>query len=664
MSRGRILAPLAFLFFFFVGMPAHAQPALPHHEAEVAFDPKNRALEIVDTITVTPAAELSIALADWLRIDGAETRGTSLTVERAGRHWRIKSPGGPFETVTIRASGTVPAMPPRDRRRGARGALADPEEGSFLPSYAVWLPHTGTDQVTYRLRVRIAGPQRAVATGRIIAESASDAEFRGEFAADYPTEPPSVFIGPYSVKEEVVDGVRFRTYFHEEIVGSSDHYIAQSAAFIRLFQDAIGPYPFDDFHIVSAPLPVGLGFPNLTYIGRTIVPLPFMRGRSLAHEVLHNWWGNGVAVDYATGNWSEGLTTYFADYGLARQRGADAAREMRLGWLRDYAALPASGDTPVSSFISKSHQASQIIGYNKVAHVLHMLHDRIGERAFKEAIQAFWREHRLGVAGWTDIQRAFEQASQQELGWFFDQWIRKSGAPEIALADTNVVRQGDRYAVTLSLRQSGAVYRLSVPVVIETEGEVVRRQVPLLSAEETVTLMVDRSPTRVRIDPDFDVFRRLLPGESPQIMRDITLAQRIDAVLLGEDEAFQAAASALVTRLSQKAVPAVEGTLVGPAIVVGADEDIRRYVEDILSADIPPQIAEGSAAAWTHRSADGHPVLLIRAADAAAVGALMRPLPHYGSRSYVTFEGRRARDKGVWKIDNSPLVMDLVPVGE
>ena len=98
-------------------------------------------------------------------------------------------------------------------------------------------------------------------------------------------------------------------------------------------------------------MPVGLGFPNLTYVGRRVLALPFLRGRSLAHEVLHNWWGNGVAIDYDGGNWAEGLTTFMADYALAEDRGKDAARHLRLGWLRDFAALPQDRDIHVTKFL-------------------------------------------------------------------------------------------------------------------------------------------------------------------------------------------------------------------------------------------------------------------------------------------------------------------------
>ncbi|RVU38898.1 M1 family peptidase [Hwanghaeella grinnelliae] len=659
MTFNRPVVLFCTLLFVLIGLPAHAESGFPHHDVQVVFDQKTGQLGVTDRLTISPTANLTVVLADWLEIDRADANGVPLSVDRVGRHWRISSANGPIDALTISAQGTVPAMPPADQRRGVSGAAADAWDGSYLPSYAAWIPDTGAAHVTYRLKVRIDGSLRPVATGRILSETDLDGAFEAVFAADYPTEAPSLFIGPYTVTERIVDGTRIRTYFHEEIAGSADHYITQSADYIRIFAEMIGAYPFDDFHVVSAPLPVGLGFPNMTYIGRTIVPLPFMRGRSLAHEVLHNWWGNGVGIDYATGNWSEGLTTFFADYGLAERQGPDAAREMRLGWLRDYAALPTSDDTPVSAFTSKTHQASQVIGYNKTAHIFHMLRLEIGPAAFEQGIRAFWNDHRFKTAAWKDIQHALETASGRDLDWFFSQWVGQAGAPELTLAETRVEQTGGKHTLHVTLRQKGPLYRLTVPIIVETEGEAIHEQVRLSSAEETFSIELESAPLRVRVDPDFDVFRRLLPGESPPILRDITLARNVDATVLGSDEGFASAARALTGRLSKNPTWVPKRAPTGPAIVIGNSADIVSYVRDHLESDIPEPVSESAAAAWTFRSPEGHPVLLIRAIDTAGIERMMRPLPHYGSRSYVTFEDGRATDKGVWKTTDSPLSRDL-----
>ena len=39
---------------------------------------------------------------------------------------------------------------------------------------------------------------------------------------------------------------------------------------------------------------------------------------------------------------------------------------------------------------------------------------------------------------------------------------------------------------------------------------------------------------------------------------------------------------------------------------------------------------------------------VVWARDAQALSALVRPLPHYGRRSYVVFDGAKAIESGAW----------------
>ena len=139
----------------------------------------------------------------------------------------------------------------------------------------------------------------------------------------------------------------------------------------------------------------GLGIPSLTYLGRDVLRLPFIRATSLGHEVLHNWWGNGVVPDWGSGNWSEGLTTFQADYAYREDEGADAARAMRLEWLRDLVAIAPADETALATFTSRRHGISSVIGYAKPAMVFFMLRDEIGAAAFEQGLRAFWQRDRF-----------------------------------------------------------------------------------------------------------------------------------------------------------------------------------------------------------------------------------------------------------------------------
>jgi hypothetical protein len=659
MPLGRVSRPAAFLLLVLGAGPAFSDtlPA-PRHEIRVRLDPASRALRVEDEFTVQAEGAITFELAPWLNVVEAKVNGRSAEARRTGRRVVIAAPANGHREVELALRGVVPALPAPERRAASAGAVAD-AQGSYLPGYAAWMPNTGEDWIRYRLSVEVPAAYRVVATGRLMDERLDDETYRASFLADAPTEVPSIFAGPYVIAERREENLRIRTYFHPELAPLAEGYLTISGDYLRQYADQIGAYPYADFHIVSAPLPVGLGFPNLTYVGRRVLPLPFMRGRSLAHEILHNWWGNGVAVDYARGNWAEGLTTYMADYALAEAQSDEAAREMRLSWLRNFAALPADRDLPVERFTAKRHDAAQVVGYDKVAFVFHMLKREVGQTAFGAGLRRFWRERRFQAGAWSDLQGAFERAAGRSLPWFFDQWLRRQGAPRIELVEAD--RSGDErdYRVALRLRQEPPAYRIRLPVVIETPAGSRRSNVMLELLEQDFEIPIEHRPLSVHIDPDFATFRRLLPGESPPIFRDVTLSDQTVLFVPTKDAGMTQTAMRLARRLLQREPTVYRGDpqdLPGvPLLVIGAAKDVADLA--VLTGPKPAiDIAGlGTARAWTERSPDAAPRLLVAADDARSLEFVLRPLPHYRNQSYVVFDGPKVTHKGLWPADASPL---------
>ena len=638
-------------------------PRTLHHEIRLRLDPESREVRVEDRFTVDAKKAITFDLAPWLTLVEVRMDGKKTAAERVGD--RIKLPQvapGP-RAIQVSLQGLVPELPSPDARAASAGAVAG-KEGSYLPGHSAWMPDTGDDRIEYDLIVEVPTPYRVVSTGRLVEEKAGGGTYRASFASDHPTEPPSIFAGPYVIGERLEKGLRVRTYFHPELVPLADEYMKFSAAYIHRYAELIGPYPFADFHIVSAPLPVGLGFPNLTYVGRRVLPLPFMRGRSLAHEILHNWWGNGVAVDYAAGNWSEGLTTYLADYALAKERGEEAAREMRLGWLQNFAALPPERDMPIERFTAKRHDAAQVVGYDKVAFIFHMLGAEVGNAAFVAGLRQFWKDRRFQVAAWPDLQAAFEAAAGRDLAWFFGQWLTHAGAPRIELAETERKDVDGGYRVALTIRQSAPIYRMRLPIVIETSAGFRRHEVILERTEQTFELATEQQPLAIHVDPEFDVFRRLLPGESPPIFRDVTLSPETVLVVPTQDSGIAGTAHDLARRLLQREPKIHQGDLQDlknmPVLAIGTAEDIAALRALMGPFSHAPEAADtvvntGTVRAWVERRLDGGPWLFVSAEDAASLEAVLRPLPHYRSLSYVVFEGAKSVKKGLWRAGTSPL---------
>jgi hypothetical protein len=649
-----VLRAITILLALLSSLEVRAAP-LTTHDINVHLDPKSGAIELTDKITVEKKLEFHFRLASWLRMTTVRLDEKSVVPSRTPHGWRVVLPNDAVHSLHFDITGKIPPFPNRPMR-GMTGDARAGAAGVFLPGYAAWVPDSGESQISYRVQAHVPEPYRIVGTGR--------SEGKETFSAAQAVELPSLFAGPYEVTVRRRGGLRIRTYFHKGLEGFVEDYLRISEDYIRRYSKKIGAYPYSDFHIISSPLPVGLGFPNLTYVGRRVLALPFMRGRSLAHEVLHNWWGNGVAIDYNGGNWAEGLTTFMADYALAEDRGKDAARQMRLGWLRDFAALPQERDIRVSKFYGKRHDASQVVGYGKVAAIFHMLRDQVGTNIFDQAFRLFWMRHKFRAARWSDIQAAFEKSAGRDLTWFFDQWLQRPGAPKLALGESHLAKKNGQHQLTFKVSQEQPVYRLTIPVVIETGNGRVTNRLKFNGETKEVILTFNEKPTRLSIDPNFDIFRRLLPSESPPILRDVTLAADAVTLIAAEDEAMQLAAVELSKRLldvrGRRTVRDAGQIGAHPTLIIGSERKIAEILARMKWADQnsrPP--TAGSAWAWTRRQAGGHPVLIVAAKDAASLKALLRPLPHYRSRSFVVFKGRRAIERGIWPNSQSPLTRSL-----
>lgn len=640
-ARGALCAALMFLLS---GLPALAGV---HHDLEVVLDPAARRVEVIDRVTVTPGAASAMRLPAPMVLAEATAGGRTLPVRRLSGGTVVPVPERGGELV-LRYTATLPPFAPE-----GRGPAAG-EDGVYLPGGA-WIASSDGEPPTWRLTVRVPDPYVAVATGALVEEQAGGG-YRAVFAEARPVEEPSLFAGAWTIAERRHGSLRLRTYFHPEQAPLSDGFLDDVAAAIDGFSARIGPYPFAGFAVVSAPLPVGLGFPALTYIGRRVLPLPFVRGQSLAHEVLHTWWGNGVRVAYDQGNWAEGLTTLMADHDLTAARDPAAARSMRLDWLRDYAALPAERDAPLTAFRSRTHAAGQIVGYNKAAFLFHMLRGEIGEDAFTAGLGRFWKAQAFREAGWSELRRAFEGAAGRDLGRFFAQWLERPGAPALRLESADA--DGNAVTLTLSQAQEGPPHAVTVPVSVRTDAGTGTHRVPLDGRTVTVTLRTDAPPLEVAVDPGFDLFRRLAPGEAPPILRDTLLDPAARLVIAAQGEAAQAA-RALAARLFEGEPREVQSGRTDPSaplVVIGTADAVAEAARHLSLPPAPDGLAgRGTARVWAARTGDGRAVLTIAGADAAALAALLRPLPHYGRQSWLVFDGARAVERGVWEPAATPL---------
>ncbi|MEF8792702.1 M1 family metallopeptidase [Thiohalorhabdus sp.] len=634
----------------------------PHHRLEVQLRPADNHLTARDRIRWQGAGTLSFTLHPDLAPERVIVDGQPYTVEAAegpGRWQGKRALDSGEHEVVVRYSGRLaPGQEQADFRDILKGfAPRVATQGTYLPPGGAWVPNLGEDRLTYQLRVTGPADHRVVAAGERRTHEVGENRREVEFSYNKPVPGIALIGGPYRRHQGPGKGpVTAEAFLHPELTGLAEDRLATTEGYLAEFQDRYGPYPHPRFTLVSSPWPTGFGFPGLAYIGRRILPLPFIPRTSLPHEILHNWWGNGVYVATNSGNWAEGLTTYGADYRLALSRSDEAARNQRRQWLADFASYHGDAEAPaLREFRARIDGASRTLGYNKAAFVWIMLRNRLGERPFRQGLRRFYDEFRYRYAGWRDLREAFEAVSGEDLTAFFEQWLDRKGAPRPALSR---VRRGDS-GITVTLTQPEPAYRLALPVRMRfADGRTRTRTVALTGARQTVRLDTGgKRPVRVRVDPDFRVFRRLTPAAIPPRLSALLARDKAGTIALAPDLASEAGREAAhrVGRRLWGGPPQVVSGAVNPAevsVVVVPREKLADRMQRLGAKrelpDWPPQA--DARVALTRPSGSSQTVMVVGVTGPEALAALARPLPHYGSYGWLAFRDGDRLGRGRWPV--------------
>jgi uncharacterized iron-regulated protein len=255
------------------------------------------------------------------------------------------------------------------------------------------------------------------------------------------------------------------------------------------------------------------------------VNLPFITETSLGHEILHQWFGNYVYVDYKSGNWVEGITSYLSDHLYEEQKGAGWQHRKKI--LTDYQSfVTPSKEAPLKDFKERTDFASAAIGYGKGAMLFHMLKNLVGEDTFYSALRGLIEEKKFTEASWDDVKNAFEKASGKNLEWFFSQWLTREDIPSPEIKDIRVVVLKGVPTVSFEILQKGKPYKFSLPVRIATEKGEIKDTLQIEKARQSFEIPVDGKALRIVFDEDYDLMRRLKEKEIPPVI----------ARLLGDEE--------------------------------------------------------------------------------------------------------------------------------
>ena len=348
----------------------------------------------------------------------------------------------------------------------------------------------------------------------------------------FPLEGLVLLGGPLERHTRVHDGITLHAVVAPGKEAVAEDILAASAEYLDRYQPLIGPYPFREFTVLEAFFSSGFAFPTCTQIAGSQLSehRQYRRHGYLDHELLHNWWGNGVLVDPADGNWCEGLASYLGNYGGYVLDGDDeGARKQRRNQSNFLSAIEAEADKPLGTF-GLDGGARHGIGYQKGAAVFHMLERKIGAEALLAGLRLLTAEQMGRHVGWETIQEAMERASGESLELFFEQWVRGAGAPRLEMTAAEW-RPGER-GVLVTLDQGEAEFELDVPIRLHYGDRRVDEVVRMERSRQQVAVPCEpEGLTAVELDPDYHLFRKLKPEETMPTANLTRRAERLVIVL-------------------------------------------------------------------------------------------------------------------------------------
>jgi aminopeptidase N len=209
------------------------------------------------------------------------------------------------------------------------------------------------------------------------------------------------------------------------------------------------PFPFPKYEMVLIP---GFAYGGMEHAGATFLnedsmlfrtaPTEtdrFNRSITVLHELTHQWFGDFTTMRWFDDLWlKEGFAQFMAFRAMATLEPDQNV------WKRFYQNIkPAAygidvtqGTTPIYQDIPNLKDAKSAYGaivYSKAPGLLKQLSYMLGDDAFRNGLRIYLHEHAYSNAQWSDLVRAFERASGQNLSEWADAWIRRRGMPQVRI---------------------------------------------------------------------------------------------------------------------------------------------------------------------------------------------------------------------------------------
>ena len=272
--------------------------------------------------------------------------------------------------------------------------------------------------------------------------------------------------------------------------------VERTANAIAFFEEIYGEYPWPQITNVHRIESGGTEFPMVIMDGSASEGL-------IVHEVGHQWnMGILAANEWREGWMDEGMQSFLDNWYVEETRDMSARQvwERAMTGLGQYDAMGLSEPLSWPSARFRDPRSYSTMTYSKPSAVLYMLREYVGEEVFRRALREFHEEHALSHVRGADFFTAVEQASDEELDWFYETWFEGVKRLDYGIGDVRVELQGGEFVTTVEVLRLEDAW---MPVTIRMGEE--KLQLRSRDRRQLVTFRTSTRPTEIVLDPDFQL---------------------------------------------------------------------------------------------------------------------------------------------------------------
>ena len=330
----------------------------------------------------------------------------------------------------------------------------------------------------------------------------------------------SIVVGEYAAINQDFDGTPVTSYVYPNEVEQGRETFARTPEMMRFFSELTGVrYPYAKYAQTTVR-DFGGGMENITATTLTDsvihdrrTTLDGNQDGLIAHELAHQWFGDYVTSRTWEHIWlNESFATYMQALWTEASRGRDDFLYSDVLANKDayFEAWKSGLRRPVvTPHYRNADDLFDVYAYPRGAAVLHMLRVMLGEEKWRAGVRRYISKHAHQPVETEQLRRAFEEATKQDLSWFFRQWLYQMNHPVLRV--TKNYDEGSR-TLRVNVRQEQKpdptsaypqteLFRLPVDVGIKTAtaSRVERIRVEP-QTEQTFEFKLDGAPLIVNFD--------------------------------------------------------------------------------------------------------------------------------------------------------------------